>query len=235
MIESHGRRAFLLRLAHRLSAMGLAAPTVSALGCSLEEIQRGAEEVGATGLTITRPVLLPLTDGAVRIASPLSRFPAAYVSRPLRKVYVDVETRLEARMILAAHISVSTGHWRIPLPGDDLAIPVDAGDELREFEERPIGEWDPAMVPAEGDFRVRRGHRETVRIAFGCLPMADREGWFSAGPWDIGQCRDGSGRDLCREVLMDVGTGSHYSQRSRGACAEPTGTVRFVTWVTSDA
>ena len=231
MTERHDRRAFLRRLA----AAGLAAPTVSTFGCNLEEIQRGAEEAGEAGLTITRPVLLPWTDGAVRISAPLSKYPAAYVSRRLRKAYIDLESRLETRMVLAAHISVSTGHWRIPLPGDDLGIPIDAGDELREFEERPIGEWDPAMDPAEGDFRIRRGRRETVRIDFDCLPMANREGWFSGGPWDIAQCVTGPGTDLCREVFVDVGTGSRFSGRPLGACAAPIGTVRYVTWAAPDA
>jgi hypothetical protein len=231
LTDRHDRRAFLRRLA----ALGIAAPTVSTFGCSLEDIRREAESGGTEAPTLTRPVLLPWTDGAVRISAPLSKYPAAYISRPLRKAYIDLESRLETRMVLAAHISVSTGHWRIPLPGDNLAIPVDAGDELREFEERPIGEWNPAMDPAEGDFRVQRGRRESVRIAFDCLPMAEREGWFSGGPWDVAQCVAGPGTELCREIFTDVGIGSHYSGRPFGACAEPTGTVRYVVWTAPDS
>ena len=225
LTEPYDRRAFLRRLA----AVGFAAPTVSTLGCSLEEIEREAEEV-APGLSITRPVLFPWTDGAVRISAPLSKTPAAYVSRGLQNVFVDLESRLEIRMVLAAHISVSSGHWRIPLAGDDLAIPIDAGDELREFEERPIGEWNPALDPTEGDFRVRRGRRETVRVAFDCLPVAESDGWVSAGPWDIEQCRAGPDQGLCREEFMAVGTGTRYGRRPLGACGEPAGTVRYVTW-----
>ena len=135
--------------------------------------------------------------------------------------------------MLAAHISVSTELWRIPLPGDDLGIPVDAGDELREFEETPVGEWDATMDPTDGDFRIRRGRRENVEVAFDCLPMAGREGWYSAGPWEIAQCT-GRGPDLCREDFMTIGTGSHYARRPFGACTEPAGAVRYVTWACPD-
>ncbi len=230
MTQRYDRRAFL----HRLAAVGLAAPTLSTLGCSLEEIEREAEDVGPAGLSLTRPLLLPWTDGAVRIGAPLSKSPAAYVSRGLQKVYIDLESRLEIRMVLVAHISVSSGHWRIPHPGDDLAIPIDAGDELREFEETHIGEWDPTLEPTEGDFRIRRGRREKVRVAFDCLPMAESEGWFSAGPWDIEQCVDGPETDLCREEFMAIGTGTRYTRRPLGACGEPAGTVRYVTWACPD-
>ena len=141
---------------------------------------------------------------------------------------------MEIRAELVAHISVSSGHWRIPLPGDDLGIPIDAGDALREFEERPIGEWDPTMDPKEGDVRIRRGYEENVRVAFECLPMAEREGWFSAGPWDIVQCVPGPGTQLCREQFMEVGTGTRYAGRPRGSCGQPAGSVRYVTWACSE-
>ena len=133
--------------------------------------------------------------------------------------------------MLAAHISVSTALWRIPLPGDDLAIPIDVGDELREFEEIHISEWDPTMDPTEGDFRVRRGLRENVDVAFDCLPMAGREGWYSAGPWEIAQCT-GRGPDLCREDFMDIGTGFHHDDRP--LCTERVSAVRYVTWACPD-
>lgn len=228
LTERYNRRAFLRRLA----ALGLAAPTVSAAGCSLEKVERGDEEVGPAS-SLTRPVLLPWTDGSVRIGAPVSKLPLAYVSRRLQKVYVDLESRDEIRVLLAAHISVSSAHWRIPLPGDDLGIPIDAGDAHREFEEWPIGAWDPAMDPMDGDFRIRQGHREQVRVAFDCLPMAERAGWFSAGPWDIVQCAE-PGTELCREQFMEVGTGSHFQQRPLGTCAEPAEAVRYVTWACPD-
>ena len=229
MTERYDRRAFL----HRVTAVGLAAPAVSTLGCSLEEILREDEEPRSTGLSLKRPVLLPWTADAVRISAPLSELPAAYVSRGLQRVFIELDSRIQVRVMLAAHISVSSGLWRIPLPGDDLGIPVDAGDELREFEETPVGEWDSTMDPMEGDFRIRRGQRVNVGVAFDCMPMAAREGWFSAGPWEIAQCV-GPGPDLCREDFMEIGTGSRYARRAIGTCAEPVEAVRYVTWACPD-
>ncbi len=233
MTERYDRRVFLRRVTRRVTALGLAAPTLSTLGCSLEEIRGEDEEPPVAGLAITRPVLLPWTDDAVRIRAPLSELPVAYVSKGLRRIFIGLDSRIEVSVMLAAHISVSTALWRIPLPGDDLAIPIDMGDELREFEETHIGEWDATMDPTDGDFRVRRGLRENVRVAFDCLPMAGREGWYSAGPWEIGQCT-GREPDLCREDFMEIGTGSHYASRPLGACTESAGAVRYVTWACPD-
>ena len=229
MSERYHRRAFL----HRLTALGLAAPTISTLGCNFEEIRREDEEARSSGQSLTRPVLLPWTGDAVRISAPLSELPAAYVSRGSQRVFIELDSRTQIQMMLAAHISVSTGHWRIPLPGDDLGIPVDAGDALREFEETPIGEWDSNMDPKEGDFRVLHGQRETVEVAFECIPMAARKGWFSAGPWEIEQCA-GPGPELCREDFIEIGTGSRHARRDIGTCTERVGAVRFVTWACPD-
>ena len=225
MTERHDRRAFL----RRFTALGLTAGTVPMLGCNLADIQNEDEPPRLPDLAITRPVLLPWTGDAVRIRAPLTELPVAYVSRGLRRIFIGLDSRIEVSVMLAAHISVSTALWRIPLPGDDLRVGVVAGDELREFEETHIGEWDARRDPTEGDFRIRRGLRENVRVAFDCLPMASREGWYSAGPWDIEQCT-GRGSDLCREDFVEIGTGSHYTGRPMGACSEPVGAVRYVTW-----
>ena len=225
MTERYDRRAFL----RRLTAAGLAAPAISTLGCGFEEIRREDAEPRSPGRSLTRPVLLPWTGDAVRIGATLSELPAAYVSRGLLRVFIELDSRTQLQMMLAAHISVSTGHWRIPLPGDDLGIPVDAGDALREFEETPIGEWNSNMDPTEGDFRILHGRRETVEVAFECMPMAARKGWFSAGPWEIAQCV-GRGPDLCREDFMEIGTGTRHARRDIGTCTEPMGPVRYVTW-----
>ncbi len=233
MIERYDRRAFLRRVTRRVSALGLAAPTVSTLGCSLEEIRSEDEESLLTGPAITHPVLVPWSDDAVWIRAPLSELPVAYVSRGLRRIFIGLDSRIEVSLMLAAHISVSTGLWRIPLAGDDLAIGVEAGDELREFEETHIGEWDATMDPTDGDFRIRHGLTESVEVAFDCLPMARQEGWYSAGPWEIKQCT-GRGPDLCREDFMDIGTGSRYADRPLGACTEPVRAVRYMTWACPD-
>ncbi len=229
MTERYDRRVFL----RRLTAVGLAAPTISTLGCNFEEIQREDGESRPSGLSLTRPVLLPWTDDAVRISSPVSELPAAYVSRGSQRVFIELEFRVQIQVMLAAHISVSSGHWRIPLPGDDLGIPVDAGDALREFVETPIGEWDSNMDPTEGDFRLLHGRRETVQVAFECIPMEARKGWFSAGPWEIAQCA-GPGPELCREDFMEIGIGSRHGRRDIGTCTEPEGAVRYVTWACPD-
>ena len=229
MSERYDRRAFL----RRLTAVGLATPAVSMLGCSLEETRGEDEETRFDGLSVVRPILLPGTDDAVRIGVPLPELPAAYVSRGLQRVFIELDSRIELQVMLAAHISVSSGLWRIPLPGDDLRIPVDAGDELREFEETPVGEWDSTMDPTEGDFRIRRGQRVNVRVAFDCMPMAAREGWFSAGPWEITQCA-GPGPGLCREDFLEIGTGSRHTRRDIGTCTEPAEPVRYMTWVCPD-
>ncbi len=88
MTERYDRRAFL----RRATALGLAAPSVSTLGCGLEEIRRDDEETGIAGLAITRPVLLPWTDDAVRIRAPLSELPVAYVSKGLRRIFIGVDS-----------------------------------------------------------------------------------------------------------------------------------------------
>ena len=228
MTERYDRRAFL----RRATALGLAAPTISTLGCGLEEIRREDEDP-SVGPLIANPVLLPWTDDAVRIAAPLSEMPLAYVSRGLLRIFIGLESRMEIRGILAAHISVSTGLWRIPLPGDDLRIAVEAGDPLREFEETHIGGWDATLDPTEGDFRILRGRPEKIGVAFNCMPMAGQEGWYSAGPWEIERCA-GPGQDLCREDFMEVGTGSRYASRPMGACSQAVGAVRYVTWACPD-
>ncbi len=150
----------------------------------------------------------------------------AYVSMGLRQVFVDYAFRDRSNWILDAHISVSTGVWRIPLPGDPVGQPIQPGDTLREFEELDIVEWDPDMEPTEGDFRVRRGRPASVRIEFSCVPMFASAEWFSAGPWDILQCNGGADQ-ACREDFLPVGEGTRHTGRG---CAEPREPVRFITW-----
>jgi len=222
----YDRRTFI----RRMSVAGLIAPTVPVFGCSIEEHTANQEGSLEDGLPIFRPVLLPWSDDAVRIAAPAPELPIAYVSMEHRRVFVEYQFRIQVSMLLAAHISVSTGLWRIPLPGDDLAVPIPAGDILREFEERSIDRWDPTMDPTEGDFRIRRGRRVKVHVDFECAPMSSRSGWFSAGPWDIIQCA-GPGTEACQEDFVSIGTGTRHSRRTLGSCTEPESTVRYLTWV----
>ena len=158
MTKRYDRRTFLRRAA----AAGLVAPTLPILACGPESTTRAEEEAIADGPSINRPVLLPWSADAVRISAPMRERPMAYVSRGRQRVFVDHEFRGRVNVMLAAHISVSSGLWRIPLLGDDLGVPIPADDALREFEEVDIGAWDPGMDPVEGDFRIGRGRRARV-------------------------------------------------------------------------
>lgn len=218
MSDRCDRRAFL----RRLGVAGLVAPTLPIMGCGAE----GADIPAYGGHPITRPILLPWSTHAVRIAAPIDEIPMAYVSMGLRQVFVDHPFRDRSNWMLDAHISVSTGVWRIPLPGDPVGVPITPGDVLREFEELNILAWDPSMEPADGDFRILRGRPAEVRVDFTCVPMPSARAWFSAGPWSLRRC-DGVGENACREDFFDVGAGIRYPRRG---CAEAGEAVRLMTW-----
>ena len=146
------------------------------------------------------------------------------------EIHVDRDFRDRLAFLLNVHISVSTGHWRIPLPGDSQLVPVQAGDSLREFEEFDMRIWDARWEPTEGDVRVLRGSAVGVSVEVRCAPLSGGGVWFNGGPWDLLQCGPPS-EELCREDLMEVGTGTRYADRD---CTRPTGSVRFVTWASRD-
>lgn len=223
MTQRYDRRSFLRRAA----VMGIAAPTLPFLGCSPEP---GGGSGGAGEGVITRPVLLPWSGDAVHIFAPMPELPIAYVSRGTQRVFIDRESRVAINVLLAAHISVSSGLWRIPLLGDDLRVPIPADDAVREFEETDIGEWSPTLVPVQGDFRIRRGRRTPVTLDFDCAPLSGGGGWYSAGPLGIEQCR-GIGEEPCLEAFMNVGSGTRHPRRY---CAESEGAVGLVTWACPD-
>ena len=181
---------------------------------------------------ISHPLLLPWSDDVIRIAAPVSELPLAYVSMALRRVYIDREYRDRASWLLNAHISVSTGLWRIPLAGDPPGRPVTPGDELREFEEVGIREWDPALPPAENDIRVRRGRRASTTVSFSCVPgggvggVTEVNQWFSAGPWSIDLCVVGPD-ETTREDFMRAGSGVRHVDPG---CEDPGQPVHFITW-----
>ena len=102
---------------------------------------------------------------------------------------------------------MSSGLWRIPLPGDSDRVPVQPGDPLREFEELASHDWDPSVGPTEGDIRIQRGKGVSIAVDFSCAPLSGGDEWFSAGPWEIVQSR-GPDDGLCREDFMSVGTGT---------------------------
>lgn len=162
----------------------------------------GAGAGGASGAdggasALTRPLLRPWADDLIWLDAPADELPVAYVSMALRQVFVDHDFRDRASWLLDAHISVSTAHWRIRLPGDPPGEPIAPGDSLREFEELSMRDWDPAMPPAMDDIRIRRGRALPRMVDFRCVPVigmpngvgapnatgvAD-ETWCSAGPW----------------------------------------------------
>ncbi len=226
MSQRYDRRTFL----RRVGAAGLVAPALPLVGCAGDGGPRpeDPDTVGSAAppSVVERPVLLALSDDAIRVAAPAPELPMAYVSLASRRVFVDYAYRDRSRWILDAHISVSTGLWRIPLPGDPEGLMIPPGNVPREFEELDISAWDPTAEPAAGDFRVRRGRPVPVRIEFSCVPVAATGGWYSAGPLDVLRC-DGSGDEACREDLMEVGRGAHHPVRG---CGDAPREVRVFSW-----
>lgn len=189
----------------------------------------GSESTGRApaAVQLAEPELQLWDEETVLIASAPSGPPLAYVSMRHRRVFVDRGARDRAHLMLGAHISVSTGHWRIHLPGDDLRQPITPGDASREFEEYRMAEWDPGLQAAEGDIRILRGGRAPVSVDLSCVRVrGPGEGWCSGGPWDWVRC-DEEGAELCREDLMLVGRGTRHSE---GECSGTGAPVRFLTW-----
>ncbi|MGD8728168.1 MAG: hypothetical protein PVJ80_10920 [Gemmatimonadota bacterium] len=224
MNTSPDRRAFLRRAA--IAALGM--PVASALGCTLERQDRGAR---SEPLGPVRPILLPWGDDAVRIAAPPRERPVAYMSRRYMMIWVDHEFRDRLSYALNAHISVSTGHWRIPLPGDPPNIPITPGDERREYEEFDARFWDAEIEPAEGDVRILRGIPTRSEVRIECQPLSGGGTWLSAEPLRLFRCGP-PGPGLCREDLMEVGTAASFADWD---CTQGSGSMRLVTWACRDA
>lgn len=214
------RRAFLRHAG--IAAIGV--PMVTTLGCTLERQRSDTEHNEPLGPP--RPILLPWGPDAVRIAAPPAERPVCYMSRGRMQIWVDVDFRERLQYLMAAHISVSTGRWRIPLPGDPPDVPVQPGDALREYEEIDMREWDASIEPVEGDVRVLRGSPVGVRVMITCQPVSGGGAYVSAPPLDLRRCGPPSS-DITREDLMEVDTGTRFDDRD---CARPTGSLRLVTW-----
>ena len=228
MPRSCDRRTFL----RRLGRAGASGSVLSALSCRFVDRPERQIDVAGSGAGATvfgRPVLRPGPAGSVHIAAPLTVLPMAYVSVARMQVFVDYEFRDRASFFLEAHISVSTGVWRIRRPGDPVDQPVTPGDLMREYEELDIAEWDPGMEPAEGDVRLVQGGPAPVTIDFSCTPMEASGGWYSGGPWRILRCDPLRG-EACREDFVEVGVGRRHPIRG---CAEAAQEARFVTWASA--
>jgi hypothetical protein len=176
---------------------------------------------------LVRPVLRPWSEQIVWIDAPVEELPVAYVSMAHRQVYVDRSYRDRASWLLDAHISVSTWHWRIPLPGDPPGQPISPGDTRREFEELEMDAWDPSSPPAMDDIRIVRGTRARRRIDFSCIEELGVGGgaWCSGGPWDVVVAAGAHG--TVREDFMVLGGGTRFTERG---CSGASEAVQFATW-----
>ena len=221
------RRRFLRSLA--------GASAVVALGGCRREGGEEAEDASTTSSagaawTVRRPVVRPRGIGAVWLASPPGRRPAAYVSMERRQVFVDRTYRDRASWLLDAHISVSTGLWRIPLPGDAPTIPISPGDEAREFEEMDVGAWDPALIPAEGDVRILLGSPVRWIVPAGCVPIQGTGEWLATERLERRRCRPGEG-EAVREDFGVLGSGRRSSHRS---CSDDGLEVAVLGWASPE-
>lgn len=227
MSASTDRRTFLRRAT--VAALGIPA---LASACAPDEAppHRAVDAQPGAPRTVERPILLPWGPDAVRVEAPPAERPVAYVSFGRKEAYIDLEFRERLQYVLSAHISVSTGHWRIPLPGDSPTIPVQPGDPVREYEEIDMRIWDASMEPGEGDLRVLRGSPEPVTLEVACQPLSGGGAFLSGGPFEL-QRAGAPNDELCREDLMEIGTGTRFDDRD---CTRPLGPARFVTWAWRD-
>lgn len=221
------RRAFL----RQATAAAVAGPLATAWGCdrsapSSEADSDGPNGPGGVPRTLLRPALSAWSADAVHLHAPSSGRPLAYLSRGDRRVYVGRGQRDRAARLLAAYLSVSTGLWRIHLPGDDTRVPVLEGDEEREFTETDLSAWDPDRPPAEGDVRILGGRPETVTVEVGCSPVLGGGGWVSAADFSV-QRLDGAAGHAAMETFGLVARGRRSPHRD---CAEEGSEVRILSW-----
>jgi len=222
------RRTFLRRLgAASFGAPMLGAPVLTLTACSDRSQTEPEASTSTPRLTVVDPIIQSYGADAACIVAPLPGPPIAYVSQGLQLVFINREFRDLLVGILSAHISVSTGHWRIPQPGEPLEEPLIPGVPQHEFEEVEIGDLDLEMEPSEGDFRIRRGRRVDATIDLACVPVLDSSLRLSGGPWHIEQC-EGSGAGTCREDFVEVGIATRYGA---GTCGDGAGNIRVLTWV----
>ena len=223
MRKAWNRRSFL----RHLGAVGLGAPVLTLAACRDRSQAESAAAATTARLTVTDPIIRTYAPDAAHLVTPMSEPPIAYISQGRRMVFIDGEFRDRLIGILSAHISVSTGHWRIPQPGEPLEEPLLPGVPQREFEEVGIGDLDLEMEPSEGDFRIRRGQRVETTIDFSCVPVVDSPQRISGGPWHLEQC-DGSGEGTCREDFGEIGIAA---QSPTGACGTEARDMRLLMWV----
>lgn len=146
--------------------------------------------------------------------APTSAGPAvvAYASRTDRTIHVDPAYRDRVLGILGAHVSVSTGHWRIRAPADPPLEPLTPGVPDREFEEIRLVPGGTEFLEAPGDIRVVAPASRT-RVAYesveGKLPDLGRA---LGGPWTVARC--------IGERLAPAPGGSRPTEAVLPACRE---------------
>ncbi|MDH3271009.1 MAG: hypothetical protein OEN56_06730 [Gemmatimonadota bacterium] len=169
----------------------------------------GPKGAGDEPASVARPILRSWDD-ALWLAAPLAERPVAYVSMADRRVFVDAGYRDRASWLLDAHISVSTGLWRIPLPGDAPREPITPGDEEREFEELPIGAWDPSHRPSDGDIRIVRGVPVSLSLGLECIPVQGVDARAKGASLRFIRS-DGSGDETTREDFQLLGLARRHT------------------------
>ena len=219
------RRSFLRHAA----PAGLAAALVALWGCG-EPASRGApaREPPRTAPTGEATGLVPTWHAPddVRLTGPGPVDVVAYLSRSERRVYVDRSARDWTERRLSAYVSVTSGVWRIPLPGDDPRVPITPGDAEREYEVVDLPEWDSVRPPGEGDVRLRRRERTEVTMQLACVPLASGGGWITSGPLSIPR-RDGPAGPGGREEFAVVGEARVHED---ARCDGPGRRVRLLAW-----
>ena len=177
---------------------------------------------------VAPPTVRQRQDGNIQILPQVeSGEVVAYVSRAEQRIYVLRDFRDRAQNLLNAHISVSSGHWRIPLPGDSPSEPLIQGVPQREFEELAIDDLDVAMEPSVGDFRLTLGGYTTLSIDLACV--RDEGGSVYVVADSMAAVVGQSGViGIVREDFLDVGDIGLFEGP---ACVEKAATKHAVMWV----
>ena len=211
--------------------LALGAAMGGSSGCQPAEVEEGGRVARATDSNGEPVRDVPIramrwADGMVYVDRDEAVDVVAYVSMASRRVYVDRAFRDRASWLLRAHISVSTWHWRIPLPGDDPSVPISPGDHVREFEELDISEWDPTVAPSFDDIRIVRGRPADHRISAPCTTLAGGpEALALRAPITLRAVAPGSD-ETDREDFQVLGT----AVLTGGDCSDAGDAVQLVGW-----
>jgi hypothetical protein len=187
----------------------------------------GGDDLRDDSAVVTSSELVALSDGTVHILPAVKAGAVvAYASWAEHRIYIDHEFRDRIQNILNAHISVSTGHWRIPLPGDSPTEPLTPGAPEREFEEFSLVGFAPPDEPTLGDFRIVRAGYVQVHIELQCLGAEDESQFYRGSPIDV-LAGNGDLPAVVREDFQQVGSVDGFSDPT---CAGPARSVAALMW-----